>query len=402
MGDSRGANHPAPANCFALRLDDELALRLTERHHTADVYRLVERDRAHLERWIPWTASATPASVEALVADELSRFAAGDGWRAELCYRGEPVGMMWLHEWGGEGGSTEVGYLVAREHEGKGLVTRALRALIDHFFVERRVGRVAIGLDVRNERSLAVVRRLGLAPEAVLRRVIVVGGEPADLSLFGMLHEEYEPPPDLRRATGRPPRFALRVAPDDDVYLALPERDDVEALYRLVEANRERLARWLPWAPVTGREPQERFVEAALSSFARGRGLEAVVWRGEEPVGAAGVHDVDERARHGFIGYWVDARHEGRGVVSKAVRALVNRCFGEPLLSGAPFERLTILADVRNARSRAVAERLGFTFEGVLRRQNRGPDRPDMAVYSLLRSEWEPVGSGHRRLISAP
>jgi len=92
VGDSRGANHPAPANCFALRLDDELALRLTERHHTADVYRLVERDRAHLERWIPWTASATPASVEALVADELSRFAAATAGAPSCATAANPSG----------------------------------------------------------------------------------------------------------------------------------------------------------------------------------------------------------------------------------------------------------------------------------------------------------------------
>ncbi len=390
VGDSRRCNYPAPENSFALRLDDELALRLTERHHAAGLYRLIARDREHLERWIPWTATATLETVERIVAEELARFGAGDGWRAELCYRGEPVGLMWLHEWGGAGGSTEVGYLVFEEHEGKGLVTRSLRALVDHFFVERGVGRVAVGLDPRNERSMAVVQRLGLRPEVVLRRAITVAGEPADLSIFGLLREEYEPPADLRRATGRPPRFALRVDPDDDVYLAVLERDDAGALYALVEANRERLGRWLPWARSGGPEVQERFVaEVAQPSLARGPGIQAAVWRGEELIGAAGVHEVDERSRSGSIGYWLDARHEGRGVVTKVVRALVNRCFSEPLLGGEPFERLTVLADVENLRSRAVAERLGFAFEGVMRRQNRGPDRPDMAVYSLLRSEWE-------------
>ena len=138
---------------------------------------------------------------------------------------------------------------------------------------------------------------------------------------------------------------------------------------------------------------QERFIaEQALPSFARGPGLEAAIWRGGELVGADGVHDVDVRSRSGAVGYWVDARHEGQGVVTRVVRALVNRCFSEPLVGGEPFERLEVLAAVENLRSRAVAERLGFTFEGVLRRQNLGPDRPDMAVYGLLRSQWEASG----------
>ncbi|HLV11635.1 MAG TPA: GNAT family N-acetyltransferase [Trueperaceae bacterium] len=390
VGGALGVNHPAPDHCFALRLDDELALRLTERHHAPELYRLVAADRDHLRRWIPWTATATPEWVAELVADELARFGSGQGWRAELCFRGRPIGLMWLHEWGGAGGSTEVGYLVARAYEGKGLVTRALRALVRHFFVERGVGRVAVGLDARNERSLAVVQRLGLRPEAVLRRVIAVDGEPADLSIFGLLREEYAPPPEDGPRVRRPPRFALRAAADDDVYVGLLERDDAATLHRLVEANRERLARWLPWAREGGPEAQERFVaERAMPSVARGPGLEAGIWLGDELIGAAGVHDVDVRSRSGAIGYWLDAAHEGKGVVTKVVRALVNRCFAEPLVDGEPFERLEVLAQVDNVRSRAVAERLGFTFEGVLRRQNLGPDRPDMAVYGLLRSEWE-------------
>lgn len=390
VGVSRHANYPAPERSFALQLDDDLALRLTERHHAQGLYRLVERDRDHLGRWVPWTATATPEWVESLIADELQRFSAGRGWRAELCLRGEPVGQVWLHDWGGAGGSTEVGYFVVRSHEGKGIVTRCLRALMRHFFEERGVGRVAIGLDARNTRSLAVVQRLGLKPEAVLRRVIVVDGEPADLSMFGLLREEHAAASGQAPLPRRPPRFALRADPEDDLYVALLEREDAPALHGLVEANRERLRRWLPWARELGLEAQESFiVQRALPAFARGPGLEAGVWSGGALVGSVGVHDVDARTRSGSVGYWLDAGLEGKGVATRVVRALLDRCFTEPLLGGEPFERLSVLADVDNLRSRAVAERLGFVFEGVLRRQSLGAEPTDVAVYGLLRREWE-------------
>ncbi len=390
MGDVRHHNYPAPEHSFALRLDDDLAVRLAELHHAESIYRLVESDRAHLSRWVPWTAEATRESVAQLVAAELRRFGSGGGWRAELCHEGRPVGLLWLHDWGGAGGSTEVGYLLAKEHEGKGLVTRALRGLMRHFFEERGVGRVAIGLDPRNERSLRVVQRLGLKPEAVLRRVILVDGEPSDLAMFGLLREEFLDGDAPSAPVKRPPRFALTVDPADELYIALYEHDDVAALHRLVEANRERLLPWMPWARDGSPDSELRFVtQRALPALAEGAGLEAGIWSGGDLVGSVGLHDVDRRTRSAAIGYWLDGDHEGRGIVTRVVRALVERCFTEPLLGGEPFERLEIAADVRNVASRGVPERLGFQFEGVLRRNNLAGYTPDTAVYSLLRSEWE-------------
>ena len=50
----RHRNYPAPPHAFALWLDDELALRLRERHDAPDLYQRVAADRAHLGRWFGW------------------------------------------------------------------------------------------------------------------------------------------------------------------------------------------------------------------------------------------------------------------------------------------------------------------------------------------------------------
>jgi ribosomal-protein-serine acetyltransferase len=48
-----------------------------------------------------------------------------------------------------------------------------------------------------------------------------------------------------------------------------------------------------------------------------------------------------------------------------------------------------IRAGVENARSRAIPERLGFTYEGVAREEGRGSGGfYDLAVYGLLDREW--------------
>ena len=101
--------------------------------------------------------------------------------------------------------------------------------------------------------------------------------------------------------------------------------------------------------------------------------------------GVAGYHGIDRVNRATAIGYWVAARHEGKGVVTATVRALVDQAFGEWGL-----DRVTIEAAVENRRSRAIPERLGFTQEGVLRdSQLVGGRYHDGALYALLAPEWE-------------
>ena len=386
-------NYPAPEHSFALWLDDELALRLRERHDAKALYQRAVDDREHLARWFGWAREFDEDSIFRQVERGLEQFVAGDGWHADLVWRGEPVGSLWLHYLNREGGSTEVGYWLAAGHEGKGLVTRAVRGLLRHFFVERRLDRVAIALDPRNERSQAVALRLGLEPEAVLRRAVLdADGAPGDLAFYGMLRDDWEAAGADGEPKSRlsPPRFAMCIDRDQELYLAVFEREDADELARLVTANEAHLRPWMAW--VGGARPQSQlaFIEnRALRALATADGFECAIVKDGRIIGAAGVHEVNPRSKRGSIGYWIDEKAQGNGYVTKVVAAILARSFTLGVIEGEPFERLDILAEVDNLKSRAVAERLGFTFEGVLRRhRHNGTRYADFAVYSLLRGEY--------------
>jgi ribosomal-protein-serine acetyltransferase len=84
------------------------------------------------------------------------------------------------------------------------------------------------------------------------------------------------------------------------------------------------------------------------------------------------------------VGYWLDAGFVGRGLVTRAVTAVLDHAFG-PL----GLDRVGLRTVIDNALSRNVAERLGFTQEGVLREYAAFPDeRRDLVLYGLLAPEW--------------
>jgi len=161
-----------------------------------------------------------------------------------------------------------------------------------------------------------------------------------------------------------------------------------DAYHELLVANRERLARWEPWAvqPPTPASTRS-FLEASGRAWLEGTELPVAIavaagdrW---QLVGSAGLR-ISAYSQSADGGYWIDAAFEGRGLVTRAMTALLDRAFG-PL----GLARVALHTEVANRRSRAVAARLGFTEEGVCRQAISFPaGRRDEVVYGLLAAEW--------------
>jgi ribosomal-protein-serine acetyltransferase len=162
------------------------------------------------------------------------------------------------------------------------------------------------------------------------------------------------------------------------------EESDADELYRLIEANREYLARWLPWAAGLTFEGSVEFIRTVRRQEASNDGFQAALVSEGRIVGIAGFHSVNWPHRSTTIGYWLAEAHQGRGLMSRAVRALVDHAFGVWDL-----HRVEIQAAVDNHRSRAIPERLGFREEGVRREAELiGHRYHDLVVYAILAPEW--------------
>jgi ribosomal-protein-serine acetyltransferase len=160
---------------------------------------------------------------------------------------------------------------------------------------------------------------------------------------------------------------------------------DAKALFALVEANRERLRRWLPW-PDANRSVQDSrtYISRMHALHRAGLGQAFGLWWKARLVGVAGFNWIDTTNRNAAIGYWLAQEAEGHGLMTAAVSALLRHGFRTLKL-----HRIEIRAGVRNRRSRAIPQRLGFRHEGTLRQAEKLGDRfVDHAVYGLLVAEY--------------
>lgn len=168
----------------------------------------------------------------------------------------------------------------------------------------------------------------------------------------------------------------------DGVVIRTLTPDDAEVLFELVEVNRARLYPWMPWVPTTvGPSDTGAFIERSLASEhdLDGNGI----WLDGRLVGTIGlrIDPMDEKAE---IGYWIDGGAEGRGIVTRACERFCTFAFEELGL-----HRVELYAATENARSRAVAARLGMTQEGVAREAGRVAEGfVDLVIYAVLADEW--------------
>src|SRR5690349_13742611 len=152
-----------------------------------------------------------------------------------------------------------------------------------------------------------------------------------------------------------------------------------------VQENRTHLGEWLGWANEMETEGDAQyFIKRGLTRFYED-GLPCVgIWLNDQMVGGMLFFPIDHHMRATEVGYWLGQQAAGRGLMTRSLRAMLRYPFD--LLH---LNRVIIQADVKNARSRAVAERLGFTLEGIRRQvwEHNG-QMVDLASYSLLAQEW--------------
>jgi len=172
----------------------------------------------------------------------------------------------------------------------------------------------------------------------------------------------------------------LRFDLSDHSRLRLLEESDAGELFALIEANRAHLSRWLPWASAQDAEGTLEFIRGTRGGAADRTGFTFAIVCDDALTGVIGLEPIDWTHRTASIGYWLGEGQQGRGTMTRAVRALVEHA-GTVL----ELNRIEIRAAVGNARSRAIPERLGFREEGTLRQAERvGGTYLDIVVYSLV------------------
>lgn len=172
---------------------------------------------------------------------------------------------------------------------------------------------------------------------------------------------------------------------NENVTLRMLKSSENMLLFSLIDSNRAYLRQWLPWIDEnTSPADSAQFISNAFELHANREALSAGIFYNEKLIGIIGFNTFDWRNQVGTIGYWLAEEAQGKGTMTQSVQALIEHGFNNLQLN-----RIQLFAAEGNHPSRAIAQRAGFTEEGILRENEWLQGKPiDQVLYRLLKGEW--------------
>lgn len=169
---------------------------------------------------------------------------------------------------------------------------------------------------------------------------------------------------------------------DEELSIALVEENFASHYAEISQSQNEYLSQWLAWPPHCKTEQDFRiFIQRSLHDYAEGKSMTCAIVYKDNIVGNCSFNTIDHSKQKVTIGYWLSETYQGKGIVTRVVEKLIDIAFNE-----LDMEKVEISAATGNQSSRKVCERLHFTLEGIItRNENLNGRIVDHAIYGLHR-----------------
>ena len=176
-----------------LIVDEALQLQALRVEDSDPIFSLIEDNREHLLRWLPWVKNIRSRhTCRQFVRKARYRNIFAGQWVYAIWFQGEIVGLLDFNEGEPELRQVSLGYWLGEKYQRQGIVTRAVRTSLDYVFSEQHILRVLIKCAAKNVRSQRVPQRLDFSWQGIEHEVGTLHGEVVDMVVYSMSRQQWE------------------------------------------------------------------------------------------------------------------------------------------------------------------------------------------------------------------
>lgn len=177
---------------FSLKVDSDLELRLVHPNFAQKHFDTIISNQAHIGEWLEWASRYQSVQDSYNFISAVSaKYNSGEALETLIFSADNLVGGVGYTKLGNTNMSGEIGYWLAKDYTGKGIMTKSVRRLMQHGFEFLNLNKIIIRAAIGNEKSANIARKLGFTQEGILRSDIQLHGKYVDCYTFGFLKSEW-------------------------------------------------------------------------------------------------------------------------------------------------------------------------------------------------------------------
>ncbi|WP_214483164.1 GNAT family protein [Bacillus sp. SM2101] len=148
-------------------VDERVYLKLIEMKDAEKIFKLTHNSRNYLRKWLPWVDTTTGIEdTKAFIRACISKYDEDKHMiMMVILYKDDVVGVAGYNQIDWLNKTAYIGYWLAEECQGFGIMTKVVKALTNYAFTEAELKKVAIRPAENNEKSRAIPERLGFIEE---------------------------------------------------------------------------------------------------------------------------------------------------------------------------------------------------------------------------------------------
>jgi ribosomal-protein-serine acetyltransferase len=178
---------------FEIRVDEDITLRLHQEKTAPLLFSLIEENRTHFREWLPWLDFNTKIEdTQKFISECESDYKKNIGLNLGIYFRDRLVGSVGFNVISSLNKSAEVGYMLGKDYNGLGIMTKSCNALVDYGFNELNLNRIVIKAGEQNYKSRAIPEKLDFNQEGILQQAEFLYDHYVNMVVYAMLKENWE------------------------------------------------------------------------------------------------------------------------------------------------------------------------------------------------------------------
>lgn len=171
---------------------EKVKLRPLKAENAFKIFELVNHNRKQFIEWMPWVKGTTKVSdTTQFVKDSLRKMRDRTAFVAEIWYFNDLVGLIDLQNINTIDRKASIGYWLCQTAQKKGIMTYAVKHIIEYGFTEYQLNRISILIAETNAKSIKIPQRLHMKQEGILRAFSTISGKSQNMVVFSVLRNEW-------------------------------------------------------------------------------------------------------------------------------------------------------------------------------------------------------------------